>query len=67
MQSLRAVLTYCSAVIRSDADMTAAHSAVRQSMSKCNVAYQVIIIYTNNAKTANNWTQKLVVATDKLN
>jgi len=32
MQSLRAVLTYCSAVIRSDVDMTAANIAVRQSI-----------------------------------
>jgi len=52
MQSVRAVLIYCSAVIRRDADMTAAHSAQRQSMLKCNLANQVII--AKNSKTVNN-------------
>jgi len=52
MQSVRAVLTYCSTVIRREADMTAANSAQRQSMSKCNLANQVII--AKNPKTANN-------------
>ena len=52
MQSVRAVLTYCLAVIRRDADMAAANSAQRQSMSKCNLANQVII--AKNSKTANN-------------
>jgi len=42
MQSVRAVLTHCSAVIRRDTDMTAANSAQRQSMSKCTLVNQVI-------------------------
>jgi len=52
MQSVCAVLTYCSAVIRRDADITAANSARRQSMSKCILANQVII--AKNSKTVNN-------------
>jgi len=52
MQSVRAVLTYWSAVIRRDADMTAANSAQRQFMSKCNLANKVII--AKNSKAANN-------------
>jgi len=52
---------------RSVSQYTAANSAQRQwlSMSKCNLANQVII--AKNSKTANNWAEKLVVATDKLN
>jgi len=50
---------------RSVSQYTAANSAQRQSTSKCNLANQVII--AKNSKTANNWAEKLVVATDKLN